>query len=58
MLTFCDVPFEPLGMNSSNYISYSAHIRTVLRTMGPSFEQAIKTSILPIDLTNLSNKEK
>ena len=26
--------------------------------MGPSFEQAIKTSILPRDLTNLTNKEK
>jgi len=26
--------------------------------MGPSFEQAIKTSILPRDLNNLTNKEK
>ena len=26
--------------------------------MGPSFEQAIKTSILPKDLNNLTNKEK
>ena len=26
--------------------------------MGPSFEQAIKTSILSRDLNNLSNKEK
>ena len=58
MSTFCEVPFEPLGMNGSNYISWSAHIRNVLRTMGPSFEQAIKTSILPRDLTNLTNKEK
>ena len=45
-------------MNGSNYISWSAHIHNVLRTMGPSFEQAIKTSILPRDLKNLSNKEK
>ena len=58
MSTFCEVLFEPLGMNGSNYISWSAHIRNVLRTMGPSFEQAIKTSILPRDLTNLTNKEK
>ena len=58
MSTFCEVLFEPLGMNGSNYISWSTHIRNVLRTMGPSFEQAIKTSILPRDLTNLSNKEK
>ena len=58
MSTFCEVPFEPLGMNGSNYISWSAHIRNVLRSISPSFEQAIKTSLLPRDLTNLSNKEK
>ena len=57
MSTFCEVPFELLDMNGSNYISWSAHIRNVLRTMGP-FEQAIKTSILPKDLNNLSSKEK
>ena len=57
MSTFCEVPFEPLGMNGSNYISWSAHICNVLRTMGPSFEQAIKTSILSKDLNNLSSKE-
>ena len=33
MSTFCEVPFEPLGMNGSNYISWSAHIHNVLRTM-------------------------
>ena len=58
MSIFCEVSSEPFGMNGSNYISWSAHICNVLRTMGPSFEQAIKTSILPRDLTNLSNKEK
>ena len=55
MSTFCEVPFEPLGMNGSNYISWSAHIHNVLRNMGSSFEQAIKTSILPKGLNNLSN---
>ena len=61
MSTFCEVPFEPLGMNGSNYISWLAHIRNMLRNMGPSFEQAIKTSILPKGLNNLSklsNNEK
>ena len=61
MSIFCEVPFEPLGMNGSNYNSWSAHIRNVLRNMGPSFEQAIKTSILPKRLNNLSklsNNEK
>ena len=58
MSTFCEVPFEPLNMNGSSYISWSAHICNVLRTISPSFGQAIKTSILPRDLNNLSNKEK
>ena len=61
MSTFCEVPFEPLGINGSNYISWSAHIHNMLRNMGPSFEQAIKTSILPKGLkilSKLSNEEK
>ena len=57
MSTFCEVPFEPLGINGSNYISWSAHIRNMLRNMGPSFEQDIKTSILPKGFKNLSNEE-
>ena len=58
MSTFCEVPFVPLGINGSNYISWSAHIRNMLRNMGPSFEQDIKTSILPKGFKNLSNEEK
>ena len=61
MSTFGKVPFEPLGMNGSNYIFWSAHIHNVLRNMCPCFEQAIKISILPKGLNNLSklsNKEK
>src|SRR6185312_11212201 len=58
MSTFCEVLFEPLGMNGSNYISWSAHIHKMLRNMGPSFEQVIKTSILPKGFKNLSNEEK
>ena len=48
-------------MDGSNYSSWSAYIHNVLRTMGPFFEQAIKISILPKDLDNLSelsNEEK
>jgi len=54
MSTNCEVPFEPLSLDGSNYSSWSAHILNVLRTMGPSFERAIKISILPKDLDNLS----
>ena len=61
MSTFYEVPFEPLGMNGSNYIFWSAHIRNMLRNICPSFEQAINTSILPKGLkilSKLSNNEK
>ena len=60
MSTTCEVPFEPLSLDGSNYSSLSAHIINVLRTMGPSFEQIVDESILPNDFDNLfklSNEE-
>ena len=53
MSTTCEVPFEPLSLDGSNYSSWSAHILNVLRTMGPSFEQIVESSILPDDFDNL-----
>ena len=53
MSTACEVPFEPLALDGSNYSSWSAHILNVLRTMGPSFEQIVEESILPNDFDNL-----
>ena len=61
MSTLCEVPFEPLIMDGSNYSSWSAHVLNALRTMGPSFERAVKTSTIPNgfdDLSKLSNEEK
>ena len=61
MLTPCEVPFESLRCNSSNYPSWSAHVLNVLRTMGPSFERVVKASVLPNDvddLSKLSTEEK
>ena len=61
MSTPCEVPFESLRCNSSNYPSWSAHVLNVLRTMGPSFECVVKTSVLPKnvdDLSKLSTEEK
>ena len=61
MSTLYEVLFEPLGMDGSNYSSWSAHVLNALRTMGPSFERAIKTSTIPNDfddLSKLSNEEK
>ena len=54
MSTQCEVPFEPLRCNGSNYPSWSAHVLNVLRTMGPSFERVVKASVLPNDVDDLS----
>ena len=53
MSTTCEVPFEPLSLDGSNYSSWSAHILNVLRTMGHSFERIVQSSILPDDFDNL-----
>ena len=53
MSTTCEVPFEPLSLDGSNYSSWSAHILNVLRTMGPSFERIVESSILHDDFDNL-----
>ena len=53
MSTTCEVPFEPLALDGSNYSAWSAHILNVLRTMGPSFERIVESSILPDDFANL-----
>ena len=49
MSTTCEVPFEPLSLDGSNYSSWPAHVLNVLRTMDSSFEQIAEESILPID---------
>ena len=53
MSTTCEVLFEPLSLHGSNYSSWSAHILNVLRTMCPSFERIVVSSILPDDYDNL-----
>jgi len=61
MSTPYEVPFEPLRCDGSNYPSWSAHVLHILRTMGPSFERVVKTSVLPKDvddLSKLSTEEK
>ena len=61
MSTLCEVSFEPLQCDGSNYYSWSAHILNSLRTLGPSYEQVVETSILTKDFDNLSklsNEEK
>ena len=61
MSTPCEVPFEQLYCDGSNYPSWSAHVHNILRTMGPSFERVVKASVLPKDvddLSKLSTEEK
>jgi hypothetical protein len=63
MLTTCEVSFEPLRFNGSNYDSWSAHVLHVLHTWGPSFERVVVASILPEDFdnedsSNLSKEDK
>ena len=54
MPTPCEVPFEPLRCNGSNYPSWFAQVLNVLRTKGPSFERVVKASVLPNDIDDLS----
>ena len=53
MSTTCEVLFEPLSLDGSNYSSWSAHILNVFSAMGHSFEQIVESSILPDDFDNL-----
>ena len=64
MSTTCEVPFEPLALDGSNYASWSAHVLNVFRTISPLAEQVVVVSILPphlnvdkVDLSTLSQKE-
>ena len=63
MSTSCEVKFERLVSDGSNYSTWSAHVLNVLRIWGPSFERVVVASILSkgfdgVDESNLSNKEK
>ena len=61
MSTLCEVSFEPLQCDGSNYYSWLAHVLNALRALGPSFEQVVETNIPPKDFDNLSklsNEEK
>ena len=55
MSILCEVTFEPLQCDGSNYYSWSAHVLNVLRTLGPSYERIVGSNILPKDFDNLSN---
>src|SRR6185312_3614723 len=61
MSILCEVTFEPLQCDGSNYYSWSAHVLNALSALCPSYEQVVEMSILPKDfdtLSKLSNEER
>ena len=55
-----NLDIEPLANNGSNYVSWSAHILDIFRTMGPQFEQVVVVGNSPsnVDYSKLTEKEK
>jgi len=47
MSTSCEVKFERLVRDGSNYSTWSDHVLNVLRIWGTSFERVVVASILP-----------
>ena len=54
MSTICEVPFEPLALDGSNYDSWSSNFPHTLKDIGPIAESIVVTSILPKDWTYVS----
>jgi hypothetical protein len=54
MSTTCEVPFEPLALDGSNYSSWCSNVLIALKVLGPTAESIIVASILPKDETCVS----
>jgi hypothetical protein len=54
MSTTCEVPFEPLALDGSNYSSWCSNILLALKVLGPTAESIMVASILPKDETCVS----
>jgi hypothetical protein len=54
MLTTCEVPFEPLALDGSNYSSWCPNVLIALKVLGPTAESIMVVSILPKDETCIS----
>jgi hypothetical protein len=57
MSTTCEVLFEPLALDSSNYSSWRSSVLIALKVLGPTAERIMVASILPKDETCVSPKE-
>jgi hypothetical protein len=49
MSTTCEVPFEPLALDGSNYSSWHSNVLITLKVLGPTAEGIMVASILPKD---------
>jgi hypothetical protein len=54
MSTTCEVPFEPLALDGSNYSSWCSNVLIALKVLGPTLESIMVASILPKDETCVS----
>jgi hypothetical protein len=54
MSTTCEVPFEPLALDGSNYSSWCSNVLIALKVLGPTAESIMVASILPKDETCVS----
>jgi hypothetical protein len=57
MSTTCEVPFEPLALDGSNYSSWRSNVLIALKVLGPTIVGIMVVSILPEDETCVSLKE-
>jgi hypothetical protein len=57
MSTTCEVPFEPLPFDGSNYSSWHSNILIALKVLGPTAEGIMVASILLEDETCVLPKE-
>jgi hypothetical protein len=54
MSTTCEVPFEPLALNGSNYFSWCSNVLISLKVLDPTVEHIMVASILSKDETCVS----
>jgi hypothetical protein len=57
MSTTCEVPFEPLALDGSNYSSWCSNVIIALNVLGSNAEGIMVASILPGDETCVSPKD-
>jgi hypothetical protein len=57
MSTTCEVLFQPLALDGSNYSSWRSNVLIALKVLGPTAEGIMVASILPKDETCVSPKE-